>query len=374
MKIGILTLPLHTNYGGILQAYALQTVLKQMGHDAWLIDRRHHAPQWKVYYKIARRIVKRLIGRQTVILLEKQRSIAYQYTLPFIEKQIYPRTETFYTEKSLKQGIMQYHFDAFVVGSDQIWRPAYFPHIEEAFFSFVWDNHAKRIAYATSFGSEDWEYTGKQTQKCTDLVKGFNGVSVREQSAVGMCKKYFKIDATQVLDPTMLLTSDDYTRLFDAGRDTREKAGELFVYILDETEEKQAVINKVARQLGYTPFRVKTRNEKKHIPLELCIASPVEEWIRSFYDAKFIITDSFHGCVFAILFNKPFILYPNKKRGLSRFQSLLEIFDLKDRMFHSFSELTVDKIQADIDWKQVNGLLDHMRQSSKDFLINALYG
>jgi len=370
MKIGILTLPLHSNYGGILQAYALQTVLKQMGHEVWLIDRRNYVPKWKFYWKVAKRIMKRLTGKQVVLFIEKQRDTAYQYTFPFIAKQVHPRTETFYSEKGLKQGIAKYHFDAFIVGSDQIWRPAYFPHIEEAFFSFVQDSSTKRIAYATSFGSDGWEYTNKQTQICEDLVKQFNAVSVREQSAVEMCRNHFKVDAIHVLDPTMLLTPADYIRLFEE-TEPREKEGELFVYILDETEGKQAVVDKVATQLGYTPFRIKTRNKKKHLPLELCIASPVEEWIRSFYDAEFIITDSFHGCVFAILFNKPFILCPNKKRGLTRFDSLLEIFNLKDRMICSPSELTSNKVQTDVDWDSVNALLSQMRQSSKDFLINA---
>ena len=100
-------------------------------------------------------------------------------------------------------------YDAFIVGSDQVWRPSYNQHLEQAFLNFTenWKN-VKRIAYAASFGVDNWEFTKKQTKECKRLVQKFDFVSVREDTAVNLCKEHLGIEATHVLDPTLLLSAD----------------------------------------------------------------------------------------------------------------------------------------------------------------------
>ena len=174
MRIGIITLPLHHNYGGILQAYALQTVLERMGHEVYLIEKKYkirHLPLIKAPFIYGKRILKNLVGQRTPIFYEKkiylERPITHQYTNKFQETYIKKRIVEKYTD--IREG----DFDTIIVGSDQIWRPIYFPNIEQAFLKFTKGWKIQRIAYAASFGTDNWEYTTKQTRECGNLLKMF---------------------------------------------------------------------------------------------------------------------------------------------------------------------------------------------------------
>lgn len=378
MKIGILTLPLHTNYGGNLQAYALMSVLKEMGHDACLINRRStRIPRWKLPLAIVKRsLMKYGLGKKATEIfveakLQREYSVISQYTQPFINKHIQPQTKTVYTTRRLAGLAARQRFDAIIVGSDQVWRTAYTSNIEDYFLGFLKGNHTKRIAYAASFGTENWEYSKEQEQNCAKHLKSFDAVAVRESTGVALCKKYFDVDAQHVLDPTMLLDASRYLDLIRPLERTAKKEGVL-VYILDETADKTAIIDEVAQVLDRPVFRVNAKTEDVNASLEERIAPPTENWIKGFYEADFIITDSFHACVFAILFKKPFLVYGNRHRGTARFESLLSMFDLKDRLVFSSGEIQPGSIQKGIDWQAVDTVLDEKRQMSREFLKRAL--
>lgn len=342
MRIGILTLPLHTNYGGILQAYALQTVLERMGHEVVVIDQPYGwmLPLWKRPLVYTKRVIKKCILRQkkTVILEERKRKeefpIVSQHIQRFIEKYIHRKVVNSLNE------IQEGDFDAIVVGSDQIWRPRYNKKIENAYLAFAENWNIKRIAYAASFGTDDWEYTPKQTIACRELLKKFDAVSVREESGVQLCKEHFGVEAQHVLDPTMLLDKEDYIHLIESSNIPKSK-GTLFNYILDETPEKRVLIERIVKEKKLIPFKVNSRVEERNAPLEERIQLSVEEWLRGFYDAEFVVTDSFHACVFSILFDKPFVVIGNKKRGMARFDSLLKLFHLENRMVSTDPEMDI---------------------------------
>lgn len=372
MKIGILTLPLHTNYGGILQAYALQTILEQMGHETCLIEERRqplHLPLWKAPYIYCKRIAKNILGHPCTIFFEQKFNhelrilpIISQNTCKFIEKYIKRRIVDRISE------VKEDDFDTIIVGSDQVWRPKYFSKINEAYLDFTEGWNIKRLAYAASFGTDEWEYTPKQTKECGRLLKKFNTVSVREKSGIDLCLKYFNMNATQVLDPTMLLEAKDYIKLFEEA-DTKKSNGTLLVYILDETPQKSVLIEKIAKANGLIPFQVNSRVENSNAPLQERIQPPVEQWLRGFYDAEFVVTDSFHACVFSILFNKPFVVIGNIDRGMSRFKSLLSLFRLENRLIDI--NYSCDSFE-DILWEDVNTLLDYNRKKSINFLSTTL--
>ena len=351
MKIGILTLPLHYNYGGILQAYALQTVLERMGHEVCLIEKKCKFlpfPLWKAPLVYGKRILMNVFGHPFPIFYEQQANIIRKNTEQFINKYIKRRIVDTFSE------IREDDFDVIVVGSDQIWRPKYFKDIEHAYLDFAKGWNIKRIAYAASFGTNEWEYTPKQTIRCGELLKYFNAVSVREDSGVDLCRTHFGVEAKHVLDPTMLLTKEDYIRLFENDNIPKSK-GTLLTYILDEAPEKLALIDKIAKEKDLVSFRVNSKVENREASLQERIQPSVEQWLRGFYDAEFVITDSFHACVFSILFNKPFIAVGNKDRGMSRFTSLLSMFGLEKRLLTS-SFYNIEQIE-NIDWSKVNAIL-----------------
>lgn len=369
MKIGILTLPLHTNYGGILQAYALQTVLERMGHEVCLIEKRRkplRLPLWKAPLSYGKRILRNLTGHPFPIFYEQKKNretpIVRQNTDKFINKYIKRRLIDDYSD------IKETDFDAIVVGSDQIWRPKYFHEIEHAFLDFTEGWNIKRIAYAASFGTDEWEYSPKQTARCGELLKRFDAVSVRENTGVNLCKKHFGVKAQHVLDPTMLLAKEDYIRLFETAG-TQKSNGTLLNYILDDTPEKTVLVNKIAMGKHFVPFSVNSWVENKTASLTDRIQPPVEHWLRGFYDAEFVVTDSFHACVFSILFNKPFIAISNVNRGLSRFNSLLGTFGLEDRLMEPSSNVNA---YLNFDWMSIKSKLNVKREEAKSFLVNNL--
>lgn len=371
MNIGILTLPLHTNYGGLLQAYALQTVLEKHGHAVRVIDmpyRESRRSLLGMVYVICKRLFFCYILRKKVIIFQELYNtlnfpVVSRNTARFVGKYI---NDYVVSDESM---LRSNDFDAIVVGSDQVWRPLYQKRIEYAYLDFTENWSIKRIAYAASFGTSKWEYTPKQTICCGRLLGKFDAISVREKSGVELCKKHFFIDAKLVLDPTMLLTKQDYIKLIEASGVSCSN-GTLLTYILGETDEKMKLIDYISQKKSLKVFRVNSKFEIKTAPLEERIQPLVEEWLRGFYDAEFIVTDSFHACIFSILFQKPFIVIGNKERGLARFESLLEMFDLTSRLV---TDMDIDAVLAqDIDYCKVYQKLEILRNESMSFLNRSL--
>jgi len=370
MKIGVLTLPLWNNYGGIIQAYALQKILINEGHEVSLIDYHHPIPSSLklIRNSLVRSFKKNFLKRKDVIFYPNyyQKKIISKYTRDFIGKEINPITKELYNFNDLKE--LNSEFDAFVVGSDQVWRPIYTPNIENYFFDFV-DKDKIKIAYAASFGTDKWEFTMEQYLKCKSLIQDFKAVSVRESSGVFICREKFETKVLKVLDPSMLLDKVDYFNLCEKYQ-TQKSDGNLFTYILDESEHNLNIIKSVSSILGLKSFKVmpKRFDDQFKSHKEDYFFPPLTKWIKAFEDAEFIIADSFHGCVFSIIFNKPFIAIGNQERGLTRFYSLLEKFQLSDRLILSEADLNDDLINKPIDWNTVNSILEENKKISLQFL------
>jgi len=286
----------------------------------------------------------------------------------FLEKYIGPRTGLISNRKEFND-IGREGFEAYMVGSDQVWRAQKYSYIKYAFLGFVSAKNAKRIAYAASFGVDKWEFTPRETKRFRRQIKRFDNVSVREDSGVQLCAEYFSIRALHVLDPTMLLSVKDYLKLVEAENE-QEVEGDLFVYILDDNEDKAIIATKICSATGLNKYEANKKKltdnvSKNELPT-------VTSWIRGVSQAKYVLTDSFHGCVFSILFNKPFIAVGNKARGLTRFESLLRMFGLSNRLITASADARSELFFDEIDWDHVNHLLQNHRVRSKQFLENAL--
>lgn len=376
MKIAIITLPLHTNYGGILQAYALRKVLMDMGHEADVIDRNVKIvfpPKWKMPLIYAKRMFLNIIsgGKGPEIFRERRLVSEHPFVASevsrFIDACVAPRAVDRYDD--IKAG----EYDAFIVGSDQVWRPDYFGRIEDAFLAFTLKWNVKRIAYAASFGTGRLEYTYGQLEQCSRLLKNFDAVSVRENSAVTVCDEWFDYDKARfVLDPVMLLSDDDYHDIA-SGAMKRPAGGKVLKYIMDPKPEKAVVADRVASWFPAGMHDASVAPRDLSIPLKDRVVPPVEEWVACFEDAEFVVTDSFHGCVMSILFHKPFIVLGNVARGLARITSLLATFGLEDRLVQGLDpEDDGEYYLSGIDWASVDEVLDEMRRTSIGFLKESL--
>lgn len=380
MKIGILTQPLRHNYGGILQALALQEILRDYGHDVTVINREYIPCKASFFQKF-------LIFFKDII---KSFHYGYPYFSPsselidkvtnsttaFINKHIIT-SKIIYDNNILREYIIDEGFDALVVGSDQVWRPMYSPNIYNYYLDVVENLNINRIAYAASFGVSNWEYNQEQTIRCGELLKKFDFVGVREKSGVILCKKYYGVDAKLVLDPTLLHDRTFYLNLIDS-LDIKKKNGSvLFSYILDDNKLKNKKIYQIANNNNLSisrclPSRKPSNWRVKKYLKNYMYPSPLQ-WIRCFDDAQVVITDSFHGTVFSIIFNKIFWVLGNKNRGMDRFISLLSLFGLENRLV-TLDELENKNLFEAIDWKDVNTKWEYNRKESLNLLYSNLNG
>lgn len=366
MKVGILTVPFNNNYGGFLQAYALKTVIQNMGHEVLFINRKRNKPQ------DVKSILKRILIKLGIITdkYEDRVKLLSVNTNMFLEKYLTPITEPYFSHKALRK-CTKLGVECFVVGSDQVWRYKYAADsIDDFFFSFIDDKSIKRFSYAASFGTDIMDYPKNKLKECQQLLKFFSGLSVREASGVDVLKA---LDITQescnvVLDPTMLLSPKHYLdNLISV--DSIPDFPYLLSYILDDNECINSIIKTIAQQTGLRVVTVKAQTG--HIDDLLPLIS-VEQWISMIYYAKFVITDSFHGTVFSILFNKQFLVYGNSDRGLSRFESLLSSFSLTNRFVDSTDSLKALNVEDDIKWNKVNERIDLLRCKSLAYLKTQL--
>lgn len=376
MRLAIISLPLHVNYGGILQSYALKKELESMGHEAVVIDRKVKMPfpkWWKAPFVYMNRSFKHIRDGAAAPEVFREYRCRREYPVlsrelkKFIDAEIDPIVIDSYED--IKKG----DFEGFVVGSDQVWRPRYFGRIEDAFLDFArgWD--VKRVSYAASFGTDSLEFEAETLRTCADLLSHFNAVSVREDSAVKMCDEWLDFDrAVHVPDPVMLADVSDYQRIAERSRVRRAK-GRIMTYILDPSENKKAIAGlvKTWTRKDVEDFSVNPHDRK--VPLDERVVPPLEEWLSGFADADFVVTDSFHGCVLSLMFHKPFIAVGNGQRGMARMRSLLDMFGLDQRLVHGIDpEDDGGFFLSQPDWDAVDAVLEEQRAAARRFLADAL--
>ena len=361
---------MHSNYGGILQNYALQTVLKRMGHSVTTFDKKPK-PDLTFSQKLKRypkRIIDKYLLRKRVQIRQERKlyeiaEMRSRYTLEFVSDRI----DVTYL-KSLKSVDLP-NLDCIVIGSDQVWRASYFSEtdwltsrITDAFGAFAERSGVGIFSYAASFGHDDLSaYKKSDIRRIKKLIKNFRGVSVRETGGVGLCRDNFGCEAVQVLDPTMLLDREDYCKLIP---ETEKKRQGIATYILDKTEGKTAIIAEVSKAAGLPEYSLEAKWSGP--------ADPVESWLAGFRDASLVITDSFHGCVFSIIFGKPFIVMKNPKRGNSRFDTLAETLGIGSHFVDENEPFRFTGIEEyaieDSTYEKLRG----MREKSMEFLRGCL--
>lgn len=382
MKIGILTQSINNNYGGILQNYALQTILRRMGHEVITLnwDSYHcdHAQEtiWQKILIIAKTFVWRSIMRHKLNYPWEQKRLFYMMSVnnhKFIKNHL-RISKWLWSRKEFRKFILKNKIEVIIVGSDQTWRPKYNRNgmLYRMFLDFTKGLNIKRIAYAASFGVDLWEYNNHETNICSKLINKFDYVSVREESGVLLCKTYLnRNDVKWMLDPTLLLPNEDYINLLRLERAKQLNFG-ITTYILDENNEKKQLIQEIAKEkrmkvTSFVPKYCYLGTATKESIVEYTTPS-VTEWLQAFYNAKYIICDSFHGTVFSIIFNKQFITITNPNRGTERFLSLLKRFGLENRLINQVSSDVINVLDTPINWTTVNALRETLCQDCLTFI------
>lgn len=346
MKVGIITLPFEANYGWAVQMWALYHTIECLGHEPVIINRKWNTNDNRLSTRLKRCVYYNLICRRFKRFVDNE--------FHNITKVVRTKDETSLETKS---------FDVVITGSDQVWRMentrlAGF----DFFLDFVEDGSIKRLSYAASFGKDTWQGTPEETQKVKQLLQRFDAISVREDSGVDLCNQLFGVHATHVLDPTLLLDSDDYNTILS----TPIANHELVTYILDSNAEKKDLITSIAKKHSLDTVNLYPESMYSYY-------KSVYTWLEKIRDAQFVIVDSFHGMVFSILFSKQFVVLANEKRGLTRFTSLLSLLGLEDRLTTSMDSQIINSIlEKPIDYTPIMHKIQEARQESLNFLKSSL--
>lgn len=364
MKIAILTQPLRANYGGILQNYALQQVLIKLEHSPITLEKDFHQyiSPLRLLFEFPKRIFTKFVLKKRSHIFSERAcnkwidSLYFDKLTQFIQNNI---------EHSYVVNFNSFNFEyynGYIVGSDQVWRPIFnIGLLDTMFLSFLPKNASvKKIAYAASFGTDEWEYSDEQTAAYQELAQRFDAISVREDSGVVLCKNHLRIDAIHVLDPTLLLDKEHYNKLCI---DIPSEKGYLYAYILDQTAEDKIRLEEFAKSKG--------------LKLKICSADSsctltMEQWIAMFRDAEMVITNSFHGIIFSIIFNKEFYSLTHTDRGSGRIPSLFRQLGIPQSRIVSDIQNIPDRDSAPLDWDTTKKRINELQQHSIAFLRHAL--
>ena len=343
MKIGILTHPLHSNYGGILQCYALNTYLRKLGHDTVVIRRVYNK---QFFLKRWLKYILRIIGVSR--FRHKQSDNKSINLSKFINSYIDYTTSVDSVHK-MKCICRQYSLDAVIVGSDQVWREDFAMNYGYNYFLDFVPKNVIKLSYAASFGLSEWHYNSSQTSRIKKLLSEFCCVSVRELDGLKLCKENLGLTPAVLLDPTMLLAKVDYEKI-SSSRLVDEKY--VFVYWLGDKNAIEDTISKY-REAGYKIINIQLRSNS--------ILPSIEDWLSYIQFSDFVITDSFHGCVFSLIFNKNFYIRSNDSGGNGRLKSLFTLLDII---------YTDNLIQPD--YAKIDSIINDLRSRSYEFFNTAL--
>ena len=343
-----------SNYGSVLNGYAVYKTLKNMDKTVLLIHK--HS----------------LIGKDDA-------EVTNTHNAEFIEKYYLPEEVspimTFNDLPTLND-----YCDTFIAGSDQIWNYGINKGFKMGFMlNFVDDDH-KIISFGTSFGHDKDFTPPEKLPYAKRLIHRFDDISVRERFSADVCEKIYGAKATVTAEPVFCLTKNDYEELAEKSDFEIPSEPYILSYILDPTPEKREAIKFYEKESGYKCLniidgapRLYEKNSRL-LGLDNILAGiGADDFVKLYSNASFIITDSFHGTAFAVIFNKPFISIKNIRRGPKRFNELLDDLHLSDRIVNDPNDIPLDKrFLEPIDYSEVDKIVAEKRNYSVKWLEEAL--
>lgn len=361
MKVAVITRHAITNYGSLLQAFATQKVIENLGHECEIIDyirddesyMQHEKtllkqkPEWnrnpikKTIYLTLRQPESIASGRKFRAEQSKYLHLTRKYTSP----------EQLSKDKPIA--------DVYMTGSDQVWGPVENGTYDSSYCLSFTDKSDKRIAYAASFGRT--EMTNETENFFKNWLSQYCHIGVREDSAFNILKR-MEIDSVQVLDPTLLLDSAFWSKIAKPIK----KKKYILVYQLHNDKRVGAYAAKVAKAFGLPLIRVSTAFHQISREGKLIWCPDIEDFLSYIKNAECMITDSFHGTAFAINFNTPFVeILPNNKTG-TRNMSILKLTGLSNRILSDDKNITL--AMKKIDYSRANRIIEKKRKESLNVL------
>lgn len=360
MKTGIITFHQALNYGAVLQTYALQKTIQNMGSDCEVID--YACKKINDDYK-------------TIDLSKCKSKKDYLRTIPFFFRmngrrksfnrflQEYLVLSNLYTDENIKD--IDNNYDSFITGSDQVFNDKCTDLDENYFLAFTHEGK-KKNSYAASFGFQ--KVPEQLEDKYKELLKDFENLSVREEKGVEIVKDMVEKDAIQHVDPTLVLSFNDWKELVKE-RPCKEKY--VFLYTVMDPVNAYQFAKKLADEKGFTliylhgTIQLREKIKKEDNVKHLYTISP-DDFITYLYHADYVVTNSFHGTVFSSVFRKKFVVELETGWNYNhRSEELLKLLKLDN---HILNELSFQTIEQESDWDYVTEYLGKEAERSKQYL------
>lgn len=343
MRIGLLTYHHSANYGAVMQSYATCRALKELGHEVEFLNFQQDEKR----------------SNSSIIFYFKIKAFDRFMTA------FYP-TETKILQSMDDLNAIASNYECLVVGSDQVWNPEISKNKCLAYFLDFGGADMRRISYASSFGISKWpeQYQSLLPSINSSLHK-FCSISVREETGKHLLNSLFKLNSQVVLDPTLLHA--DYKEI--TGNIVNND--EVICYLLNRTKLQLEKAIGLSKSLGKTPKMISTI--RPTLGFRYVYPPSIETWIKYIAGAKFVITDSFHGLAFSLIYNKQFIVISPNNGKNSRLKDLLKSVGLEDRYFDENDTILYRELQnRKIDYDVVNSKLDTLKEVSWNYLRSAL--
>ena len=368
-KIGIVTLHGYGNYGNKLQNFALKEVSQSLGFETYTLVITNEKQSINIYkdklIKLMQtspsKLIKTLIDKNNnQKIFEENKKLVDLRTKIFKEFSKKYLGEQFVRISNDNMHIIQSEYEYFITGSDQVWNPVYISEMHNYFLTFA--KEEQRIAYAPSLSCS--EIPAIHREKYRNWLNGMSKISVREEEGARIIKELIGIDVPVLLDPTLLINKEKWLSIAKKAKN-RPEHGYILTYFLGEiSKEDKSYIKKISFENEMDIINLADVHD-----IEAYATGP-EEFIDYINSASVFFTDSFHGCVFSILLETPFVDYERKTRVAtmySRIETLLNKFDLKNRK--------IENLEGDLfnmDFSHVPQILELERNKSIDYLKDAL--
>ena len=350
-KVAILTINDDTNYGNRLQNFAVQEVLKKHNLDCWTI--RNEIGKYGIYFYIQK--IKDFIK----IFIKKDKITKRYLEFKKFDKKI--RYSQYKIDKKHIPSKLYSKYDVFFTGSDQVWNPTFDRFSDIDLLSFA--PREKRVSFSASFGIN--EIPEKYKEDFAKELKKFKNISVREERAKEIVKELTERNDVEVLvDPTMLLTKEDWNKIVKKPQQLKTDKYIINYFLGELSEEKRKKIEKIAKENNCEIINILDINSPFY-------QTGPSEFLYLEKNAFLVCTDSFHSTIFAILFNRPFIVFDREDNIVkmnSRLETLLKKFDLEDRWYSG----VINNELLKVDYSKAYEILEEERKKSDDFLKTAL--
>lgn len=366
-KIGIVTFHCADNFGAVLQSYSLQHTINKMGYYSEIIDFRPNriTSNYSLFVNMGESIEKygvlRTIKRVILSTMDyKENKKRIQNFNNFRKKYLIISNNIYITSEELKSE--QPTYDYYITGSDQVWNPRFFSEIGESYFLDFAVKESIKISYAASIATKIGD---EYLDVFRENLKRFDYISVREKSAKNAIQKLTEKNVHVTIDPTLLTTSEEWSKI-----STHNIPIDKYILVYDLVKNPLIikVANKISKELGYKIISYSSKKGYNNWLSSFSSVNPTD-FLGLFENAEFVITSSFHGTVYSVIFNKSFYTIPHPTRG-SRMIDFLNELDLKERLVQD--ENTKININEKIDYEKVNNILSRLRKDSIQFLENAL--